>query len=246
MGVNSFEAATNERYVYALGIIRPYLATRDLQKEFDAAANTLGLADDDYYGVFSYSEGASSNESLMFKPYAYIAEKASWVFTINDVDTYMIVPKYENELDAIIEALNQQKYDKTVALIGSLQEAHTAAQQNDLLLPNVLCNHVITQPVGQKSPIVIKANDGLTASRRALNYVVYNFDSLITGKMDIAGLLIEINYQTYSKDLGRSLVEVILTYKNQNLETFYSCGIDVTDEYPFVDFPLRNFVPKAA
>ncbi|NOH71194.1 hypothetical protein F0225_07570 [Vibrio pectenicida] len=246
MGMNTFNQVTGESYVYALGSIRPYLSNRDLQKEFDAAAKTLGLANDDYYGVFSYSETTSNNQSLTFRPYAYIAEKVSWVFTINDVDTYMVVPKYTNELDALIAALNHKTVTDIVALIGSMREARLTPSDSDLQLPSVVCNHVITQPMGQSSPIAIKPNDGFSASRRALNYLVFNFNTLIKGKLDISGQLIDINYQIYTKDPKRLLVEMILTYKNQNLESFYSCGIDVTDEYPFVDFPLRNFVPKAA
>lgn len=244
--MNTFNQLTGESYVYALGSLRPYLSSRDLQKEFDAAAKTLGLADDDYYGVFSYSETTSNNQSLTFRPYAYIAEKASWVFTINDVDTYMIVPKFANELDALIAALNHKTVDDTVALIGTMGEGSLNESDSDLPLSSVVCNHVIVQPIGHKLPIIIKPNDGFSASRRALNYLVFNFNTLIKGKLDLSGQLIEINYKTYTKDPNRLLIEIILTYKSQNLESFYSCGLDITDESPFVDFPLRNFVPKAA
>ncbi|MCC2522296.1 hypothetical protein [Vibrio coralliilyticus] len=251
MGMNTFNQIMGGSCVYALGSIRPYLSSRDLQKEFDAATKALGLADDDYYGVFSYSETTSNNQSITFRPYAYIAEKASWVFTINDVDTYMVVPKYTNELDALIAALNHSVVGDTVALIGTMvkntkNEGKLKPSDSDLQLPSVVCNHVITQSAKQTPPIVIKHNDGFSASRRALNYLVFNFNTLIKGKLDLSGQLIEIQYQPYTKDPNRLLIEMILTYKSQNLESFYSCGIDVTDEYPFVDFPLRNYVPKAA
>ncbi|MFW7523452.1 hypothetical protein ACODM8_04830 [Vibrio ostreicida] len=243
MSIKLINASTGNAYVYALGDIRPYLATRDLQKEFEAATKALGCADDDYYRVFSYQVARGNTEDLTFRPYAYIAEKADWVFTINEIDTYMIVPKYVNELDALIAALNKQTDASSVALVGTMGVQTT---DNDLRLPSVVCNHVLTQPVGDKTPITIKPNDGLSASRRALNYLVFNFNDLLKDKPNIEGQLIEINYQTYFKAQDRVLIEMILTYRNQSLEESYSCGIDVTDEYPFIDFPLRSYVPKAA
>ncbi|MCL1051830.1 hypothetical protein L2755_19695 [Shewanella abyssi] len=246
MSITTVDAPNSLSHIYAIGSLRPFLATRDLQKEFEAAAKELDLPENDYYGVFSYSSTPAHNEALTFRPYLYIAEKASWVFSINNVDTYMLLPKYNNELDALIAALKQSQSSQQVAIIGALGVNHADETQNDLHLPTVLCNHIVSLPLEDMAPINLKANDGVSSVSRAINFVICNFNTLVPAGLDLKGALTEINFQHYSKDGDRSLIEIILTYLNQDLEVFYSCGIDVTDEYPFINFPLRNFLPQTA
>jgi hypothetical protein len=232
-------------YIYAIGSLRPYLATRDLQKEFEAAAVELQLPKDDFYGVFSHSSTANPLDVLTFRPYLYIAEKASWVFSINNVDTYILLPKYKNELDALIDALRQPPPYQKVAIIGTLGSSFAKNEVNALNLPTAVCNNIVCLPKEEAMPFMLKANDGLSAAHRAVNFVVVNFDALALSQSDVKGVLTDINFKHYSKE-GRVLIEIILTYASQELEVFYSCGIDVTDEYPFIDFPLRNFLPQTA
>ena len=233
-------------HIYAIGFLRPYLATRDLQKEFEAAAKELQLPKDDFYGVFSHSSTQNPLDVLTFRPYLYIAEKVSWVFSINNVDTYILLPKYKNELDALIDALRQSPPYQKVAIIGALGASLVKGEANDLNLPTVVCNNIVSLPKEEIIPFTLKANDGLSAEHRAVNFVVVNFNALALNQSDFKGVLTDINYKPYSKEGARVLIEIILTYENHELEVFYSCGIDVTDEYPFIDFPLRNFLPQTA
>ncbi|TBR41124.1 hypothetical protein CBF23_010940 [Marinomonas agarivorans] len=227
-----------------MGQLRPFFSTLDLQREFEAAAEYLGLKSDDYYGVFTYTDTPNSNNDLAFRPFLYIAEKACWVFSINNIDTYLVVPHYENELNEMINALQPEKKQQTVALIGWLESTAPENRCGGLQLPAVVCNQLLFEPTEALADIPLKLNDGTTKEQRAVNFLAFNYSSIVPDNLTLPKPLRAINYQFYDHDSGRARVEVILTYFNQGIETFYSCGIDVTDQYPFVDFTLRNYLPN--
>ncbi|ADZ91938.1 hypothetical protein GV054_13665 [Marinomonas mediterranea] len=227
--------------VYALGELRPFFPSLDLQKEFAAAASSLNLKPDDYYGVFSYSYTDSSS-GLSFRPYLYLAEKACWAYSINNVDTYLVVPRFQNELDALIDALNPSNSPQQSSLIGELGGLAPDGKCDDLRLPIVICNHVESNSTKDMAPISLQLNDGASNEHRAINFLVFNYAAILPKGLDLPKELLSLTYQPYQQT-GRSLVELVLTYYEQGVEESYSCGIDVTDQYPFVDFPLRRYVP---
>lgn len=228
-------------YVYAIGMLRPFLPTLDLQKEFEAAKQALKLNKDDYYAVFSHTQRVGDNEVMEIQPYLYIAERACWVFSINNVDTYVITPRYKNELDSLVAALNSHGSDKQV-LVGSLGAISDPTACGGLSLRTVACDNVLTvngDRVSLPFDVQPKSNDGLSAANRAINYLLSTYTDFPKTEP-----LKALYYQAYSNAVGRNLIEVIVSCVEQGVEVFYSCGVDVTDAYPFIDFPLRNYTPS--
>lgn len=228
-------------FVYAVGVLRPFFSSLDLQKEFEAAASSLGLKSDDYYGVFSYT--ANDNPDLTFRPFLYIAEKACWVFSINNIDTYLVVPRYDTELNELIDALQPENKQQVQALVGALGGKVPASYCSGLQLPLVICNRLLSEATDAMLEIPLKLNDGTAPEKRAVNFLAFNYTSIVSESLVLPKPLREIRYQFYGQNEGRTLVEIILGYMKDDIEIFYSCGIDVTDQYPFVDFPLRQYVP---
>jgi len=231
-------------FVYVLGQLRPFFSTRDLQREFEAAADYLGLKSDDYFGVFTYTNTPDNNPDLTFRPFLYIAEKACWVFSINNIDTYFVIPRYENELNALINALQPEVSPQTLALIGTLGPLSPVDYCDGLQLPIVICNQFLSESTDLMSDMPLKSNDGTTSEHRAVNFLAFNYPTIVPDDLTLPKPLVSIHYQFYNQANDRILVEAILTYFDQGVEEFYSCGIDVTDQYPFIDFALRHYVPS--
>ncbi|NQY34406.1 MAG: hypothetical protein HRT37_05435 [Alteromonadaceae bacterium] len=230
-------------FIYALGQFRLFFPSVDLQKEFIAATHALNVKQDDYYAVFTYSVNPGENSSLSFRPFLYIAEQACWVFSVNSVDTYLMVPRSEIELNTFINALNLTSDSTDFALTGTMGPIAPPHYCGNLKLPIVIANQFEVLPDGGKKALMIKANDGAEDVDRAINFLMYNYVDMLSRQTFKSHPLRSMRYQFYKQTQGRTVVEIIFTYFNNGVESFYSCGVDVTDQYPFIDFPLRTYVP---
>ncbi|WP_298769350.1 hypothetical protein [uncultured Shewanella sp.] len=233
------------RLVYVLGQLRPFFPRLDLQKAFDAAATELKLKEDDYYGVFNYVEIPDNKTELAFRPYLYIAEQVCWVLSIHHVDTYLVVPRFQLELDAFIQALSPTCKEDQLAITGGLGPVSPPHYCHDLSLPMVICDHISPILPQNHDKLSLKTNDGVSDVSRAVNFLVFNYknleDDASLGEHELRALHYQLDYQ----EVGRVVVEIILTYYLNGLEIFYVCGIDVTNKYPFIAFPLRHYLPKS-
>ena len=118
----------------------------------------------------------------------------------------------------MIDAINNKRSYQEVAIIGAFRSTLSNHEPNDLHLPRLVCNHIISLPKEKTASIALKANDGVSAASRAVNFVVVNFHTHGISSLDLKGVLTDINFQHYSKGDGRTLIEIILTYVNQEIE----------------------------
>lgn len=237
------EQWNSRNFVYAIGVLRPFFASKDLQKEFDTAATALGLKSDDYYGVFSHTVTDKANSDFTYQPYYYLAEKACWIFSINNIDTYFMVPRFDTELNEMINALKNTGTSQVQAIIGTVGRQAPADYCAGLALSLVLCHHLVSEATTVMLDVPLKLNDGTASQKRAMNYVAFNYQSMVPDGLVLPKPLREISYQFYGEDTERTLVEIILGYIKDGIEIYYSCGVDVTDQYPFIDFPIRQYLP---
>lgn len=242
--------------VYAIGSLQPFFSTLDLQAEYQAAASQLGVGQQDYYQVFSYV--LSAPNTLSTQPYRYIAEQVCWVLSINNIDTYFAVPQTPLELDAFINALKNQTTaslpDHSI-LLGTQGPPTAAEFCANLQLPIVICRQLYGPAVSIEKALQkfsLKANNGITAADRAVNFLIINYAGISKPQPALnaanSAPLAAIDTRLSDARPGRTIIEVILTYQDSSsgLQSYYSCGIDVSDPYPFVDFPLGTYIPVNA
>src|SRR5207253_10403891 len=92
--------ATAPSYVFAIGRVEMRFPTLGVEKEFAQAtgrANTKGLTD-----------RAAAHAVLSERSNRYIARQVCWVFTIEGLETYILVPRDPADYDQLLEAVRPQ------------------------------------------------------------------------------------------------------------------------------------------
>src|SRR4029077_3461005 len=90
-------ASQARSYVYALGKIEPRFPSPSVEKEFAQVVgrtDTAGLTDrETLHSVLSKRENR------------YLARQLCWVFTIEGLETYLLVPRDPVDFEALVEAI---------------------------------------------------------------------------------------------------------------------------------------------
>jgi len=130
----------NPSYIYVAGKLRPHFPSRGLEKEYDTAAQTLGLNPRDFNKIFTYTENGHH-------PFRYIAEQVSWILSVGGQDVYVLLPNSNDELDEFIDSLTfdsesnlaDETYSVAIGIKGPLAPEQLS---NDKPLPMVMCHHL--------------------------------------------------------------------------------------------------------
>ena len=91
------ELTTPRSYVYAIGRVEPRFPLLSLEKEFAQVAGrtaTEGLTDQEVF------------QSVLVQPEnRYLAQQMCWVFTISDLETYILYPRNPVDMDVLVGSL---------------------------------------------------------------------------------------------------------------------------------------------
>lgn len=238
-------------HVYAIGQIKPYFATIDLEKQYESAASFVKQPTSNFYNIVNYEASAQEQSNLSFRPFLYLAQQANWVFTINNVDTYELRPRTVTQLNSLINA--SMSSDTDVILIGLIDKQNMFSSGGLSSLPTVMIEHVINSADidKQKSNSMslgalecLKPNIGLSSLERASNYLVTHFGQINTNQAQaqIMDNVCAVHFQEVSETDHRSIVEIILSSSE---DTRFACNIDVTDAYPFISSQLAPFAKSS-
>ncbi len=236
--------------IYAIGVIQPSFPTLNLEKQYEAAALSIKANPEEFYKVFNYRVTMDSQPQLSYRPFLYLAQQATWVLTINLVDTYILEPDTPTQLNALINTTEQKN---TYVVIGELTGEHAAQQYDDIALPTATVKHLIAvtdiqvpilkdgKPANQQLELpALKPTIGLTKKDRASNYFLSHFYQIVVDSNQ--HLLIDdiqaIQLQHIHSEPMRHVVEFILCSSDRSR---YACNIDVTNHYPFVSSRLAPF-----
>jgi hypothetical protein len=179
-------------FVYAVGRIDPRFPSLSVEKEYAQAigrAQTINLTDRQVlYPILSKRENR------------YLVRQLCWVFSIGDMETYILQPRDPADLDLYIEAINPQRPvdDRIDVLIGIRGPIASPEMCNGLMVPIVAFDQIYsftrdvfisavprpqTIPQDQDAQfraaieevfdriIQIADNAGATNEHRALNYL---------------------------------------------------------------------------
>ncbi|MGR5500796.1 hypothetical protein ACQKP3_08725 [Vibrio sp. DNB22_10_4] len=182
-------------YVYVAGKLCVHFPTRGLEKEYEAAAQALGLNPRNFNLVFTHKD---NNGNLTYR---YIAEQVSWILSVEGQDAYVLLPNSSDELDEFIDALTfdsaSNLADETYSVaIGVKGPVAPEKMSDDKPLPMVRCHHLyhfttaqLQQELSGENTTTIaisnvldaltkKPNIGVSDFDRAKNFIAYRYPTI--------------------------------------------------------------------
>jgi PatG C-terminal len=84
-------------YVFALGQVEPRFPSLGVEKEF---AQAIGRA-----GAAGLTDRQATRTALAERANRYLARQLCWVFTVEGLETYLLVPRDPGDLDLLVEAV---------------------------------------------------------------------------------------------------------------------------------------------
>ncbi|MCG7534158.1 hypothetical protein [Pseudoalteromonas sp. OOF1S-7] len=237
--------------IYAIGKIRPSFPALNLEKQYEAAAQSIKANPDDFHTVFNYQVTTDNQPQLTYRPFLYLANQATWVLTINLVDTYVLKPETPTQLDALINTTSQAQ--STYIVNGQMTGFDVPYYSDGTILPLVCVKHLINstditvptladgQPANRPLPLpALKPSVGLSAKDRAGNYFLSHFYQIVVTNAHTLVLqdVQAIHVQPLNDESTQQSFEFILTDSDRMR---YACSIDVTNQYPFVSSRLSPF-----
>ena len=244
-------------YVYALGRIeQPRFPRASVEKEFAQAcsrADTAGKTDTEVLHAV-----------LRRRENRYLARQMCWVFSVHDLDTYLIQPRDPVDFDQLLESIRPaptpQDLDVLIGIKGPIASPDLC---NGLTVPIVGFDQIysfdtasliaaIPRPGSVKPEafgpaaqevfsriIQLADNAGATDEHRALNYLAVRYSAIYARAaeafaQDFAITAVEVRPSALNST--RRIVDVIFAFTNRNTDFTEKSfvRVDVTEEFPFL------------
>jgi hypothetical protein len=232
------------QYVFALGRVEPRFPSLDVEKEFAQAlgdGDNAGLTDRE---AFQAIVGEPANR--------YLARNLCWVFTIEGLETYILVPRDPGEVDLLVDAVRPRPdtgdVDIVVGVLGPLAFPDACG---GLVIPIVAFDQLysfdrdslvdaIPRPKGQKDDAQFSAtaaelldrimqvadNTGATDEHRALNYLAVRYPAIYARAAQAHSQnasLTEVSVRPSRLSGVRRIVDVVFAFTHRQT--------DVIDQY---------------
>ena len=264
-GANS-DSGTNYAHVYALGRIEARFPTMGMEKELAQAtgrADTNGLTD-----------RQALYDVLKVKEHRYLVRKLCWVFTIQGMETYILLPHDPTDFELLVEALGRNPSPMDLdCVIGMRGPLAPPTMCNGLMVPIVAFDQLYwfdrdsllkSIPNPEAIPedqfesstaelfdriIQMTDNAGATDEHRALNYLAMRYPAIYTLAADShrrAASLTAVEVRASRLSGTRKIVDVIFSYRNRNTDVTekFFVRVDVTEEFPFLVTKLMPYFDR--
>lgn len=251
-------------YVYALGTIEPRFPSLAVEKEFAQAtartSDTAGLPD-----------RATFHKVLSEPQNRYLARQLCWSFTIQGLETYILLPRDPRDLDMLLEALRPEPHSDDVdVIVGRRGPIAPPEMCNGLMVPIVIFDQIysfdrqslidsIPRPEKDSGKKISRAaeellarimqvtdNAGATDEHRALNYLVLRYSAIYARAAEAFAndfSLTAVNVRPSLLSSTRRIVEVIFSFteRKSDFTEKYFVRVDVTEEWPFLVTKLSPY-----
>jgi hypothetical protein len=249
--------------VYAIGNVRPRFPSVAVEKELAQAASR-----DDLTGL---TDQAAIYKILSQRQNRYLARAVCWVFSIEGIDTYILVPRNPDDIEVLIEAARTRTRATDVdVVIGELGPLAPPSMCNGLAVPIVMVNQLysfdvdtllraIPAPEGANQEAFLSSaeemlgrimlatdNAGASDEHRALNYLAVRYQAIYhtTANQHAKNRSLASVETRLSPLTGtRTIVDVILTYRDRatDAEESFLTRVDVTETFPFLVTKLSPY-----
>jgi hypothetical protein len=124
------QAAERSVFVYALGQVEPRFPSLAIEKEF---AQSIGSAD-----AAGLTDRQATRNALLQRSNRYLARGLCWVFTVEGIETYILIPRDPGDYELLIEAYRDEpRRDDLDAIIGIRSHIAPPDMCNGLMIPVV-------------------------------------------------------------------------------------------------------------
>ena len=253
-------------YVFAIGRVEMRFPSLAIEKEFAQAtgrADTKGLTD-----------RAAAHAVLSERTNRYIARHICWVFTIEGLETYILVPRDPADYDQLLEAVRPYPSPLDLDVVVGVKGPMAApAACNGLMVPIVVFDQIYSfdrdalikaiprppkttakefGPAAEElfDRIMLSAdNAGCMDEHRALNYCAVRYPAIYGAAADAYARnssLTAVEVQPSPLSSTRNVVDVIFTFTNRTTDVNekFFARVDVTEEFPFLVTKLSPYFDR--
>jgi hypothetical protein len=185
-------------FVYALGRVEPRFPSLSVEKEF---AQVIGQGE-----TAGLTDRQALESVLSDRSNRYLARQLCWVFTIEGLETYILVPSDPGDFDSLIEAVRPSPGPSDIdVVIGSRGPIAPPEMCNALMAPVVLFDQIYSfdrdsligaiprpEKIKKEEEVQFRAtaeevldrimqladNAGATDEHRALNYLAVRYPAI--------------------------------------------------------------------
>jgi hypothetical protein len=253
-------------FVYALGKIEPRFPSPAVEKEFAQVSGRIdaaGLTDrQTFHAVLSNRENR------------YLARQLCWTFTVQGLDTYVIVPRDSVDFDALVAAIRPAPKPTDVDVIIGVRGGNAPPEMcNGMTLPLVRFDQIYSfdvdslvksMPHQKDSRASVQGpaaeevflrvmnmteNAGAADGHRALNYLAVRCPAIYSKTAEQFAkncTLASVDVGASPLGGGRKIVNVVFSYINRasDVSEKYFVRVDVTEEFPFLVTKLSPYYDR--
>ena len=263
--INSPDAS----YVFAIGKVNFRFPTKSLEMELIQAIGQKPKG-----GTKGLTKSEVDHKILTDANYRYITRQLCWIFNIENLETFVLVPHDPLDIDRLAESIRPNPdFGDVDVIIGRRGPMAPPEMCNGIMLPIVLVDKIysfdrdaIIKSIPRKEGIdesqfkktssevfnhiiQIADNAGSTNEHRALNYLAVRYDELYNRTQlmqdeDYSFTGVEVRLSRLTG--SRKVVDAIFTYENRNNRAFqkWFVRVDVTEEFPFLVSPLQPYFER--
>lgn len=243
-------------WVYAIGRVEARIPTLSVEKELAQVTSTV---DTDHL-----SDQQVLRRLLAAPENRYLLRHLCWVLVVQEIDTYLLVPRYPSDLDLLLEAVREHPgthdLDVVIGRLGPLAGPETC---NGLVVPMVAVDqlypfdraafaeavpreddtgddeHADTVHHVLQTVLQMADNAGVEDENRALNYLAMRYAEIYrtTARQLARGSgLSGIDVEPARLRGDRRVVDCRLRYTDRRTTytETYAVSVDVTEEFPFL------------
>jgi hypothetical protein len=253
-------------YVYAIGRVEARFPNVAAEKEFAQATgrtDTAGKTDQQtFHAVLSKRENR------------YLVRQLCWVLSIQGLETYLLRPRDQTDIDLLVEALRSAPRPNDIDVVIGLRGPIAPPQVcNGLMVPIVAFDQIysfdrdalikaIPKPetitAEQFAPAAeelfnrimqMTDNAGATPEHRALNYLAMRYPAIYAKTAEEFGRdfsLTGVEARPSPLSSTRNIVDVIFAYTNRNTDFTekFFVRCDITEEFPFLVTKLSPYYDR--
>lgn len=255
-GAAAETAGGTSGFVYALGRIEPRFPRISVEKEL---FQVMGRSDS-----ASLTDRQALQKILSQRKYRYLARQLCWVFSVEGLETYLLIPRDPADFELLTEALRPTPSRLDVDVVIGVRGPIASPQMcNGLMLPIVAFDQIysfdrdaligaIPKPketsdkefapaAGEVFDRIVQLSDnaGSTDEHRALNYLVVRYPAIYSYAADAFARncsLTAVDTRPSLLSSARTIIEVIFSFTHRTNDVVEKAfaRVDVTEEFPFL------------
>jgi hypothetical protein len=253
--------ATRPDYVYSIGKISARFPSVDIEKELYQAVRTTETE--------KLTDRQVLHQVLSQAENAYLAREMCWVFSVNGVETFIVIPRSGLELNELVAALGTGSSDgATCVILGQRTGPLPGSACAGLTLPGVIASKIYSfnidelvksLPLEQTQVDAGKEllgrithlidNVGDSDEHRAVNYLALRYPAMYSLVVESFGRdfsLQGLGVRRVSTRSTRNLIDVQLNFvsRKTDVRESYAMRVDVSGMFPFLVSPAHPVFDK--